>query len=64
MIEDFHHIKGGNYRDLLYEEFGKERVMEELEEYLGHDFIQRCGGGIGVTRLQQGLIDEGVLDDS
>jgi len=62
MIDDFHHIKDGKYRDLLYEEFGKERVMEELEEYLDHNFIQRCGGGIGVTRLQKGLIDEGILD--
>jgi len=62
MEEDFHSIKGGRYKQLLFDEFGKDRVMAELEEYLDHDFIERCGGGIGVTRLQQGLIDEGILE--
>lgn len=62
MREDFHDIKGGRYKQLLFDEFGEDRVMAELEEYLEHDFIQRCGGGIGVTRLQQGLIDEGILE--
>lgn len=61
MWEDFHNIKDGRYKELLFEEFGKDRVMKELEEYLEHDFIERCGGGIGVTRLQQGLIDAGIL---
>lgn len=62
MWEDFHTIMGGEYKELLFNEFGKDRVMKELEEYLNHDFIPRCGGGIGVTRLQQGLVDEGILE--
>ena len=61
MEEDFHEIMDGKYKDLLFKEFGKDRVMKEFEEYLKNDFIERCGGGIGITRLQQGLIDEGVL---
>lgn len=63
MEEDFHSIKGGRYKQLLFDEFEEDRVMAELEEYLDHNFIQRCGGGIGITRLQQGLIDEGILSD-
>lgn len=62
MKEDFHNIKDGAYKEKLFNEFGEDRVKAELDEYLNHDFIQRCGGGIGVTRLQQGLIDEGVLE--
>jgi hypothetical protein len=31
--------------------FGKERVQAELEEFLQHDFFQRVGGGIGLTRM-------------
>jgi len=36
---------------LLFNLFGKERVEEDLNEFLAHDFIPRFGGGIGVTRM-------------
>ena len=39
------------YKDKLYELFGEERTEEEMREYLEHDFITRCGGGIGVSRM-------------
>jgi len=61
MREDFSKFKDGQYREFLIEEFGKMRVMEEIENYLSQDFIERCSGSIGITRLQQGLIKEGIL---
>ena len=48
-------ISDGIYARLLYEKFGKERVNQELEEYLSFDFFPRFGGGIGVRRLMSGL---------
>ena len=51
MRNQFHTISNGMYADLLYGQFGKERVEAELEEFLSYDFIPRTGGGIGMTRL-------------
>ena len=51
MRDQFHTISNGMYADLLYGQFGKERVEAELEEFLSYDFIPRTGGGIGMTRL-------------
>lgn len=51
MREQFHTISNGEYANLLYKLFGKERVLKELDEFLAHDFIPRFGGGIGVTRM-------------
>ena len=49
--ELFHTISHGMYAKLLFNHFGKERVIKELDEFLKFDFFPRCGGGIGVTRL-------------
>ena len=38
-------------RKRLYNKFGKERVTDELNEFLKKDFFPRSGGGIGVTRM-------------
>ena len=38
------------YKDKLYELFGKERTDIEMDG-LKFDFMERCGGGLGVTRL-------------
>tara|TARA_B100000579_G_scaffold49660_2_gene34608 strand:- start:14719 stop:15558 length:840 start_codon:yes stop_codon:yes gene_type:complete len=51
MKEKFETISEGGYADILYEKFGKERVQNELEEFLKNDFFERSGGGIGVTRM-------------
>ena len=51
MKEDFRTISDGNYANLLYSQFTKKRVDDEMKEFLGLKFIPRCGGGIGVTRL-------------
>ena len=51
MRHKFKTISDGGYANTLYAQFGKERVEEELEEFLKYDFFQRCGGGIGMTRM-------------
>ena len=51
MRELFDRISVGGYAQLLYNLFGKDRVLKELDEFLQHDFIPRFGGGIGVTRM-------------
>ena len=55
MRETFHTISDGQYAELLYKLFGKERVEKELEEFLSFDFFPRSGGGIGMQRLMSAL---------
>ena len=55
MRETFHTISDGQYADLLYKLFGKERVEKELDEFLEFDFFPRSGGGIGMQRLMTAL---------
>jgi len=57
MRDTFHTISDGEYANLLYKLFGKERVEKELEEFLNFDFFPRSGGGIGVTRIMQAIPD-------
>lgn len=47
----FYTIENGNYGGKLFELFGKERVEEELEQFLSLDFFPRFGWGCGMTRL-------------
>tara|TARA_R100000655_G_scaffold25140_1_gene51057 strand:- start:239 stop:1063 length:825 start_codon:yes stop_codon:yes gene_type:complete len=61
MRNQFHNISDGEYANLLYNNFSKERVEAELEEYLAHDMFKRFGGGIGVTRMVSALRSEGIL---
>ncbi|MGC2310965.1 MAG: amino acid--tRNA ligase-related protein [Candidatus Babeliaceae bacterium] len=61
MRELFYTIKDGKYVQKLYEHFGKQRVDQELEEFLSFDFFPRCGGGIGITRMIRALR---LLDDA
>jgi aspartyl/asparaginyl-tRNA synthetase len=51
MREMFYTIEGGKYSEKLFELFGKDRVENELEIFLQHEFFPRFGGGIGMTRL-------------
>ncbi|MDP8100181.1 amino acid--tRNA ligase-related protein [Phocoenobacter atlanticus] len=55
MRNAFHTISDGEYANLLFTKFGKERVLTELEDYLSLNFFERCGGGIGVTRMMHAL---------
>lgn len=51
MKEQFYTISNGEYAELLFNLFGKDRVELELFKFLSHDFVPRYGGGIGVTRM-------------
>lgn len=51
----FHTISDGMYADILFAQFGKERVQKELETFLSFDFFPRVGGGIGMTRMIRAL---------
>lgn len=51
MKNRFYTISEGKYAQKLFGLFGKDRVEQELHEFLGLDFFPRSGGGIGVTRL-------------
>ena len=64
-IEDmrtrFNNISGGMYAKTIYNHFGKERVDNELAEFLSHNFFTRSGGGIGLTRLIRSMELEGLI---
>lgn len=51
MRKQFYSISDGGYANILFSNFTKERVERELDDFLKFNFIQRCGGGIGVTRM-------------
>jgi aspartyl/asparaginyl-tRNA synthetase len=55
MRDRFETISGGEYANLLYAHFGKDRVNKELEDYFSLDFFPRVGAGIGVTRMMRAL---------
>jgi aspartyl/asparaginyl-tRNA synthetase len=61
MVDRFKAIMNGAYKDKMYELFGEERTMAEMEEFLKFDFIKRSGGGIGVTRLIRSMKLEGLM---
>ena len=61
MREQFHNISDGEYAVLLYNLFGRERVLKELDEFLEFNFFPRFGGGIGITRLIAGMKKAGLL---
>jgi aspartyl/asparaginyl-tRNA synthetase len=63
MLKRFKTIMGGDYSEKLYELFGVERTDAEMKDYLDFDFFERCGGGIGVTRLIRSMRLEGLLND-
>jgi aspartyl/asparaginyl-tRNA synthetase len=61
MKHDFDTISDGMYAKTIYGQFGKERVDEELTEFLGKNFFERSGGGIGVTRLIKSMQNEKLM---
>ena len=64
MEHEFNIQSDGEYKKLIFDLFGEDRVRKELKEYLNYDFIQRCGGGIGLTRLFKGVEKERRLKES
>ncbi len=63
MRETFFTISEGKYAQLLFDAFGKERVMAELDAFLALSFFPRFGAGIGVTRLARAMICKGLLEE-
>lgn len=63
MKEMFYNISDGGYANILFANFTKERVEQELEEFLKFDFFERCGGGIGVTRMIRAMKLSGILHE-
>jgi len=61
MRDTFHTITDGEYSQLLYKLFGKDRVEEELERFLEFSFFPRVGGGIGMTRMISALQRNEIL---
>lgn len=61
MKDMFYNISDGMYAKTLFSKFGKDRVERELNEFLSSDFKERCGGGIGVTRLIRSMKMEHLL---
>ena len=61
MREFFMSVSGGQYAELLFKYFGKDRVMKELDEYLSLDFFPRFGAGIGLTRLEHAFVQAGLF---
>lgn len=61
MRNRFNTIMDGAYKAKLFELFGEERTMLELEEYLDLEFIPRVGCGIGLTRLIRSLDNENLI---
>lgn len=61
MLHSFYTIENGAYAQKIFNLFGKERVISELDEFLKNKFIIRSGGGIGITRLIKAMQLENLL---
>lgn len=55
MREHFLSISDGQYAKVLFDKFGRKRVMHELEDYFALAMVERFGAGIGVTRMVRAL---------
>lgn len=61
MRKQFKLISNGAYANTLYAGFTKERVINELNQFLEYDFFVRSGGGIGMTRLIKAMDKYGLI---
>ena len=64
MRDLFHSISDGMYADILFAQFGRERVQRELDNFLSFDFFPRFGGGIGLTRMIRAMKLSGLMHDA
>lgn len=62
MREGFFAMTQGKYSQLLFNRFGRERVLKELDEYLSFDMFKRFGAGIGLTRLARAMELAGMFE--
>ena len=61
MRDTFFSIEEGKYAEKLFDLFGYERVINELNEFLNNDFFPRVGAGVGVTRLIRAMEIHGLI---
>lgn len=61
MRENFLTLSGGQYAKLLFNAFGRDRVIQELDDYLSLPMFTRFGGGIGITRLARAMKLAGLI---
>jgi aspartyl/asparaginyl-tRNA synthetase len=61
MRTQFYNISDGQYSRILFSNFTKERVEQELDTFLKFNFFERCGGGIGVTRMIRAMKLSNIL---
>ena len=62
MRHNFHHISDGQYAQLLFDMFTKERVLAELDTYLSLPMFPRFGAGLGVGRIIRAMLMENLLN--
>ena len=61
MRDNFYRVSYGQYAERLFQLFGKERVEQELNNYLNLPMTPRFGAGIGITRMVRALKKERIL---
>ena len=64
MRKNFYSVSAGRYAEKLFELFGEDRVMRELDDYLSLEMFPRFGGGIGLTRLARAMNIAGEVTSS
>ncbi len=57
----FYSIEDGKYAEKLFDLFGKDRVVDELEDFLSYEFFSRSGGGLGIPRMIRAFELSGLL---
>lgn len=55
MRRQFFTISNGQYAEMLFNNFTRQRVEDELNDFFALKFFPRYGGGIGLTRLIRAL---------
>jgi len=60
---NFDFVSSGEYANILYTQFSKERVENELNEFVKKDFFERSGGGIGMTRMIRAMKLSGLIPE-
>jgi aspartyl/asparaginyl-tRNA synthetase len=63
MRRQFYTISDGGYANILFDKFTRERVETELDKFFEFDFFQRCGGGIGMTRMIRAMKLSNLIPD-
>jgi len=55
MRHTFNTISNGEYANMLFSQFSKERVLGEMNDFMSKEFFPRFGGGIGMTRMVRAM---------